>query len=163
MVARSERGMMEAGSDAARSLEARYFDGRSAAAYRATLRWSDAFLSIDGVAGELAVWPRARLIVGEPDPDGRVTLSCQGELGRVSTGIDALPPEIAAQVTTPRKRRRQYLGWALVGVGHAGGSACAGHETAGGRRGADAAQRRKPARRDGGNGRGRQASGVRRR
>lgn len=108
--------MMEAGSDAARSLEARYFDGRSAAAYRATLRWSDAFLSIDGVAGELAVWPRARLIVGEPDPDGRVTLSCQGELGRVSTGIDALPPEIAAQVTTPRKRRRQYLGWALVGV-----------------------------------------------
>ncbi|ASL46401.1 Beta-barrel assembly-enhancing protease [Burkholderia sp. AD24] len=119
------------GADGARLPETRYFDGRSAAAYGATLRWSDALLSVDGVdgaaggdggdgvdgaAGELAVWPLARLNVGEPDPDGRVTLSCKGEPGRVTTGIHTLPSRIAAQVETPRKRRRQYLGWALVGV-----------------------------------------------
>lgn len=99
-------------STALRSTGTRYYDGRSAAAHAVTLRWSDAFLSIDGVAGELAAWPRARLIVGEPDPDGRVTLSCKGEPGRVSTDAAALP----AQMTAPRRLRRHYLGWALVGV-----------------------------------------------
>jgi len=95
-----------------RSTGTRYYDGRSAAAHAATLRWSDAFLSIDGMAGELAVWPRARLVVGEPDPEGRITLSCRGEPGRVSMDAAALP----ARIVPPRMRRRQYLGWLAVGA-----------------------------------------------
>lgn len=90
----------------------RYYDGRSATAHAATLRWSDAFLSIDGVAGELAAWPRARLKVGEIDPDGRVTLSCKGEPGRLIVDAGALPERVSA----PRMQRRHYLGWMAVGV-----------------------------------------------
>ncbi|MEZ0606540.1 M48 family metallopeptidase [Paraburkholderia sp. IW21] len=90
----------------------RYYDGHTAAPRVATLRWSEAFLSIDGVAGELAVWPRARLIVSEPDPEGRVALSCKGELGRVLTDAFALP----VQMTAPRMRRWHYLGWIMIGV-----------------------------------------------
>lgn len=99
-------------SDGARSTGTRFYDGRSAAAHVATLRWSDAYLSIDGVAGELAMWPRARLVVGEPDPEGRVTLSCKGEPGRVSTDAATLP----AQIMPPRMMRRHYLGWMAVGA-----------------------------------------------
>ncbi|RKE36886.1 peptidase M48-like protein [Paraburkholderia sp. BL23I1N1] len=90
----------------------RYYDGRSAAPHAATLRWSEAFLSIDGVDGELAIWPRARLIVGEPDPEGRVALSCKGELGRVLTDALSLP----VQMPVSRMQRRHYLGWIMVGV-----------------------------------------------
>ncbi|MFM0667390.1 M48 family metallopeptidase [Paraburkholderia sediminicola] len=104
--------MTLADSEDARSTGTRYYDGRSAAAHAATLRWSDTFLFIDGVAGELAVWPRARLVVGEPDPEGRVALSCKGEPGRVSTDAAALPAQIVAR----RMKRRHYLGWTAVGV-----------------------------------------------
>jgi Zn-dependent protease with chaperone function len=98
----------------------RYYDGRSAAAHAATLRWSDAFLSIDGVAAgvaiELAVWPRARLKVGEPDPGGSVALSCAGEPGRLLVEAGALPEWVKARIIAPRMRRRHYLGWMAVGV-----------------------------------------------
>ncbi|CAB3808085.1 Beta-barrel assembly-enhancing protease [Paraburkholderia ultramafica] len=107
MVAHSEAALTPSVSPGTR-----YYNGRSAAAHAATLRWSDAFLSIDGIAGELAVWPRARLVVGEPDPDGRVTLSCKGEPGRLTTDAGALPARIAA----PCMQRRHYLGWMAVGV-----------------------------------------------
>lgn len=102
-------------SAGARPTGARYYDGRSAAAHAATLRWSDAFLfveGVDGAAGELAAWPRARLVVGEPGPDGRVTLSCKGEPGRVSIAAAALP----AQIMATRMPRPHYLGWMVVGV-----------------------------------------------
>jgi beta-barrel assembly-enhancing protease len=108
---------MAARSEAALSLtpsvsDARYYDGFSAAPRAATLRWSETFLSIDGGAGELAVWPRARLIVSEPDPDGRVALSCKGEPGRVLSNALALP----VQVRASRMQRRHYVGWITVGV-----------------------------------------------
>ncbi|WP_082902806.1 M48 family metallopeptidase [Paraburkholderia ginsengiterrae] len=112
MVARSEVALSPSDATGPRSTDTRYYDGRSAAAHAATLRWSDAFLAIDGAAGELALWPRARLIVGEPDPQGRVVLSCKGEPGRVSTEAAALP----GQMTAPRMQRRQYLGWMAVGA-----------------------------------------------
>jgi Zn-dependent protease with chaperone function len=96
MVAHSEAALTPSVSPGTR-----YCDGRSAAAHAATLRWSDAFLSIDGIAGELAVWPRARLMVGEPDPDGRVTLACKGAPGRLTTDVSALP----ARITAPRMQR----------------------------------------------------------
>jgi Zn-dependent protease with chaperone function len=99
-------------SEGAHSTGTRFYDGRSAAAHAVTLRWSDAFLSIDGEAGELAVWPRARLVVGERDPEGRVALSCKGEPGRVSTDAATLP----AQIMPRRMKRRHYLGWLMVGV-----------------------------------------------
>jgi Zn-dependent protease with chaperone function len=99
-------------SASAHSTGARFYDGRNAAAHAATLRWSDASLSIDGVAGELAVWPRAQLVVGEGDPEGRVALSCKGEPGRVSIDAAALP----ARITPRRMKRRHYLGWMAVGV-----------------------------------------------
>lgn len=91
---------------------ARYYDGHTAAPHVVTLRWSEAFLSIEGDTGELEVWPRARLIVGEPDPEGKVALSCKGEPGRVLTDAFALP----AQMTAPRMRRWHYLGWIAIGV-----------------------------------------------
>ncbi|WGS54287.1 M48 family metallopeptidase [Paraburkholderia sp. D15] len=113
---------METASAEARADRTRYYDGLSAAAHAATLRWRDEALSIDRVDGgegggrELAVWPLARLSIGEIDPDGRVALSCKGQPGRVSMDAAALPPRIAARIATPRTRRRQYLGWTLVGV-----------------------------------------------
>ncbi|MFT4070269.1 M48 family metallopeptidase [Paraburkholderia sp.] len=107
MVAHSEAGAAPAGT--------RYYDGCNAVAHAATLRWSDAFLAIlaiGGEAGELAVWPRERLAVSDPDPDGRVVVSCKGEPGRVMTDARAVPARMAAR----RTRWRHYLGWTMVGV-----------------------------------------------
>ncbi|WP_425194965.1 M48 family metallopeptidase [Paraburkholderia phenazinium] len=89
----------------------RYYDGRSAAAQVATLRWSPTHLAIAGPYGELARWPRERLRVGEPDPDGVVSVSCKGEPGRLLTAATALAPE-----WLPRRRSWRGLAWAAVGV-----------------------------------------------
>ncbi|WP_233836966.1 M48 family metallopeptidase [Paraburkholderia sp. ZP32-5] len=110
MVAHSEDG---AASSAPRGT--RYYDGRNAVAHEATLRWSDAFLSILPIGdetAELAVWPRERLTVSEPDPDGQVVMSCKGQPGRLMTDARTLPQQMAAR----RMRGRHYLGWTAVGV-----------------------------------------------
>jgi beta-barrel assembly-enhancing protease len=77
----------------------------------ATLRWSPTHLLIAGPYGELTRWPRERLRVGEPDPDGVVTVSCKGEPGRLLTAAGALAPE-----WRPRRRPWHGLAWAMLGV-----------------------------------------------
>lgn len=89
-----------------------FYDGRNAVAHAATLRWSDAALFIDGKAGELAVWPRARLTVSECDPEGRVVVSCEGHPGRLTAEAHALPTWIAAR----GMRARHYVGLLAVGM-----------------------------------------------
>lgn len=87
----------------------RYYDGLSAAAHAATLVWNDDTLIVvaeSGDARELARWPLARVAVGERDPDGAVTLSCDGEAGRVLTDYTKLPPDMME-----RSRGNRTFGW----------------------------------------------------
>ncbi|TKC85879.1 M48 family metallopeptidase [Trinickia terrae] len=92
--------------------EARYYDGVSAAARQAALRWvAEYLLVLDAAGREYTRWPRDRLAVGEADPDGVVALWCKGRLGRVMVQQAALPPSCA-----PRRASYRYARWPLAGV-----------------------------------------------
>jgi Zn-dependent protease with chaperone function len=96
----------------------RFFDGESAAAHDVAVRLTDGSLWIEGPVSR--VWACSMIATaGEPDPDGRVTLSIAGSPARLEVGDPGLLRELAAAGThvKPNVRWSGRHWWIAAGTG----------------------------------------------